>query len=73
VKRELDLSDSGQNPVAGFCEDGNEFSDSIKAANFLVICDTIIFSRMTLLSRVIYNKNMSIVVKKSVTCIARKK
>jgi hypothetical protein len=51
VKRELDSCDSGQSPVAGFCEDGNEFSDSIKAMNSLVICGTITFSKMPLLSK----------------------
>jgi hypothetical protein len=31
----LDLSGSGQGPVAGYCEHGNELSVSIKAGEFL--------------------------------------
>lgn len=66
MKRELNSYDTGQSPVAGFCEDGDEFLDSIKTMNSLVICDTIIFSRMTLIGKVSCNKTICIVMNRGV-------
>jgi len=45
----LDASHSGQGPVAGCCEHGNEPSSSIKAGNFLNSSVIVGFSRRTLL------------------------
>jgi hypothetical protein len=45
----LDASGSGQRPVAGFCEHGNEPSGFIKGGGLLTSWVTVIFPRMTLL------------------------
>jgi hypothetical protein len=51
-KCRLDSSGSGQRPVAGSCEHGNETSGSIMVGNFLSSWVTINFSRRTLLHEV---------------------
>jgi hypothetical protein len=34
VKAWTDSTGSGQNPLVGYCEDGNEFSGAMKGENF---------------------------------------
>jgi hypothetical protein len=44
---DVDLADSGWNPVVSFCAQSNELSSSIKGEECLEYPETISFSRMT--------------------------
>jgi hypothetical protein len=50
----LDASASGQGPVAGFCEHGNEPSDPVEGREFLDYLSGYRFSRRILLHVVTY-------------------
>jgi len=51
---ELDVSESGQGPVADSCKHGNELLDSINDENFLTLSVTVDFSRKALLHEISY-------------------